>query len=68
MAYFSYRGRNAAGELVQGVLEGADSGAVATQLFGSGITPVDIGTARKPNNDTVSSFLARLTSSAARKC
>ena len=61
MAYFSYRGRNAAGELVQGVLEGADSGAVATQLFGSGITPVDIGTARQPNDDSVSSLLARLT-------
>ncbi|HKB83201.1 MAG TPA: type II secretion system F family protein [Burkholderiales bacterium] len=61
MAYFSYKGRNTAGELVQGVLEGPDSGAVATQLFGSGITPVEIGTARKPNDDSVSGLLARLT-------
>lgn len=61
MAYFSYRGRNAAGELVQGVLEGPDSGAVATQLFGSGITPVEIGTARKPSDDSARSLLARLT-------
>jgi MSHA biogenesis protein MshG len=61
MAYFSYRGRNAAGELVQGVLEGADSGAIATQLFGSGITPVEIGTARKPTEDSVGSLWARFT-------
>jgi MSHA biogenesis protein MshG len=42
MAYFSYRGRNASGDLVQGQLEGADSGAIAAQLFGAGITPVEI--------------------------
>ena len=61
MAYFSYSGRNSAGELVKGVLEGPDSGAVATQLFGSGITPVEIGTTRKQNDDSVSSLLARFT-------
>lgn len=61
MAYFSYRGRNAAGEQVQGTLEGADSGAIATQLFGSGITPVEIGAARKPAGDSATSLLARLT-------
>ena len=61
MAYFSYRGRNAAGDLVQGVIEGADSGAVASQLFGSGITPVEIGAARKPSDDGARSLLARLT-------
>ena len=61
MAYFSYRGRNATGELVQGVLEGPDSGAVATQLFGSGITPVEIATALKPNDNSVTSLLARFT-------
>jgi len=59
MAYFSYRGRNAAGELVQGVLEGPDSGTVATQLFGSGITPVEIGAARKPGDDSARNLLAR---------
>jgi MSHA biogenesis protein MshG len=61
MAYFSYRGRNAAGDLVQGVLEGADTGAVATQLSGSGITPVEIGKARKPSDESAGSFLARFT-------
>jgi MSHA biogenesis protein MshG len=40
--FFAYKGRNARGELLQGVLEGADSGAVANQLFGSGVTPIDI--------------------------
>lgn len=61
MAYFSYSGRNATGELVHGVLEGADSGAVASQLFGSGITPVEIGTARTPSDNGIGSLLARFT-------
>jgi MSHA biogenesis protein MshG len=39
---FAYQGRNARGELVKGVLEGANSSAVADQLFNTGITPVDI--------------------------
>jgi MSHA biogenesis protein MshG len=39
---FAYEGRNARGELVKGVLEGASSGAVADQLFNTGITPVHI--------------------------
>jgi MSHA biogenesis protein MshG len=39
---FAYEGRNARGELVKGVLEGATSGAVADQLFNTGITPVHI--------------------------
>jgi len=43
---FAYQGRNARGELVKGVLEGADSGAVADQLFNTGITPVHIDEAR----------------------
>jgi len=48
MPFFAYKGRNAAGSLVQGVLEGADSGAVAAQLLGSGITPVDISESATP--------------------
>jgi MSHA biogenesis protein MshG len=39
---FAYQGRNARGELVKGVLEGPSSGAVADQLFNTGITPVHI--------------------------
>ncbi len=42
MAYFEYKARNAGGELVQGVLESADSGAAASQLFNLGVTPVEI--------------------------
>ncbi|MGK5047816.1 type II secretion system F family protein [Janthinobacterium sp. GB4P2] len=42
MPFFSYKARNASGELLQGVLEGADSGAVADQLFASGAMPVEI--------------------------
>src|SRR5512135_2867652 len=42
MPAYSYKGRNAYGELMQGVLEGADSGAVADRLFNIGITPIEI--------------------------
>ena len=42
MPFFAYKARNASGELLQGVMEGADSGAVAHQLFATGATPVDI--------------------------
>jgi MSHA biogenesis protein MshG len=48
MPHFAYKGRDRAGQLVQGVLEGADSGAVASQLFGTGITPVEINPAAAP--------------------
>jgi MSHA biogenesis protein MshG len=48
MAHFSYKGRDARGQLVEGVLESADSAAVATQLFDNGITPVEIGETRPP--------------------
>jgi MSHA biogenesis protein MshG len=39
---FAYRGRNGRGELVSGTIEAADQGAVADQLIGTGVTPVDI--------------------------
>jgi MSHA biogenesis protein MshG len=42
VALFAYRGRNGRGELVQGVMEGHDAGAVADQLFSTGVTPVEI--------------------------
>jgi MSHA biogenesis protein MshG len=42
MPFYAYTGRNGRGELVKGRLEGNDSGAVADQLLGSGITPVEI--------------------------
>src|SRR3954469_23984973 len=42
MPHFEYRGRNPRGELVRGSLEGADTGAIADQLFNTGITPIEI--------------------------
>ncbi|WP_313032214.1 type II secretion system F family protein [Massilia alkalitolerans] len=62
MPYFSYKARNAAGELLQGILEGADSGAVADQLFGSGATPIEINPSRKgpASKDGGEGWLARL--------
>jgi MSHA biogenesis protein MshG len=42
LPFFAYKARNARGELLRGVLEGADSGAIADQLFGTGVTPVEI--------------------------
>jgi len=43
---FAYKGRSARGELVQGTLEGADSGGVADQLLNTGITPTEINLTR----------------------
>ena len=48
MPFFAYKARNARGELVQGVLESADSGGVAEQLFNTGITPLEIALTKKP--------------------
>ena len=42
MPFFAYKARNARGELLSGVLEGADSGVIADQLFSTGVTPVEI--------------------------
>ncbi|MYN43047.1 type II secretion system F family protein [Duganella sp. FT109W] len=47
MPFFAYKGRNSRGELMQGVLEAADSGAVADQLFNTGVTPVEISVTSK---------------------
>jgi MSHA biogenesis protein MshG len=55
---FAYRGRNSAGETVEGVLEGNTAAAVADLLFGTGVTPLEIkpapagegGVASKPIN------------------
>jgi len=56
LPFFAYKGRNARGELMQGVLEAADSGAVADQLFGTGVTPVEIvATTRKVTSGSLSS-------------
>jgi len=57
---FAYKGRNPRGEVVQGRLEGADSGAVADQLFNTGITPVDIRATGAGGETRLEDLLARL--------
>ncbi|KXB30252.1 MSHA biogenesis protein MshG [Dechloromonas denitrificans] len=42
MANFAYKGRDAAGKLVEGVLDGISAGNVADLLLGRGITPLSI--------------------------
>jgi len=42
VAYFAYKGRDAGGKLIEGVLEGASAGGVADLLLGRGVTPVSI--------------------------
>jgi MSHA biogenesis protein MshG len=48
MPFFAYKARDARGQLVQGLLEGADSGAVAGQLFNTGVTPLEISPSAAP--------------------
>jgi MSHA biogenesis protein MshG len=56
MGVFAYKGRNGRGDLVEGTLDGEDSGVIANQLMNTGITPVEIiqfrgvlgGTSDKP--------------------
>lgn len=59
MATFFYKGRNAQGALVEGVLEAPDSTAVATQLFSTGVTPVEIGEGIASEASAGSDLLAR---------
>ena len=60
MSFFAYKGRNASGELVRGVMEGSDSGAIAGQLFSAGITPVEIGETNRVQTSSVSEYFSRL--------
>jgi len=42
VAVFAYKGRNGQGDLVEGTLDGDDSGGIADQLMNIGITPVEV--------------------------
>ncbi len=46
MGVFAYKGRNGRGDLVEGTLDGDDSGTIANQLLNTGITPVEITQSR----------------------
>lgn len=59
MPFFAYRGRNARGELVRGVLENSDSGAVADQLLTSGVSPIDITPTSGPQKRAGAGWLQR---------
>lgn len=60
MPFFAYKARDARGQLMQGVLESTDSGAVADHLNNVGITPVEIALARKPVLDSKNDWWSRL--------
>ena len=55
MPSFAYKGRNARGELVQGAMSGDDSGMIADQLIGIGITPIEIVSSKRANDKTTHS-------------
>jgi len=59
--FFAYKARNARGELLQGVLEAADSNGVADQLFNTGVTPVHIAETSRPALDSDENWWTRLT-------
>ena len=48
MPHFAYTGRDERGQMVQGELEGTDSGGVAGELLGLGVTPIDITAVAEP--------------------
>jgi len=60
MPFYAYKGRDRAGQAVQGVIEGTDSGAVAGQLVGTGITPIEIKATSAPVAHAGRGLLARL--------
>jgi MSHA biogenesis protein MshG len=61
MPFFAYKGRNARGEMLQGVLEGVDSGGVADQLFNTGVTPLEISLTNKQSVGAHENWWTRLT-------
>jgi MSHA biogenesis protein MshG len=58
---FAYTGRDGRGQMVQGELEGADSGVVAAALFSQGVTPIEIKAAAEAEEEGEQGFLERLT-------
>ncbi len=59
MGVFAYKGRSAHGELVQGTLEGADTGVIASQLFNIGITPIEIEATQRVTTEVAANSPSR---------
>lgn len=57
---FAFKGRNARGELVEGLVEAADSDAVAAQLIAGGVVPVSIEAAVEASSPSASNWLQAL--------
>lgn len=51
MPLYRYRGRNQRGEMVTGNIDAASPDVVATQLFNSGVVPIDIDAAKSAATD-----------------
>ena len=60
MPQFAYQGRNARGETVKGVLEGGSAGAIADQLFNTGITPINISQTSSDHSGTEDNWFSRM--------
>jgi MSHA biogenesis protein MshG len=60
MPIFAYKGRSLRGEAVTGQLEGDTPEAVATRLFNSGVTPVEITAAKSKEQADVGELWRRL--------
>ena len=56
MAHFAYKGRDAGGKLVEGVLEGPSAGSVADLLLGRGVTPVSIEESKVKGDEGAATF------------
>lgn len=57
MPFFAYTARNDRGDLSQGVIESSDSSAVADQLLGSGMIPVEIAVTQAAASKDASTWL-----------
>jgi MSHA biogenesis protein MshG len=60
MPIFAYKGRSTRGEAVSGQLEGDTAEAVASRLFNSGITPIEIAAASHKEQTDVAEIWRRL--------
>ena len=61
MPFFAYKARNAQGELVQGTLEGSDSGNIADLLINTAMTPIDIKATTAPSVNLTDTWSRKLT-------